>query len=59
MVVMASEVGVLDVDPKKSSSKGRLQPGKMFLIDTREGRIIDDAEIKQQDHVCDTRTGSG
>src|SRR5678815_2898205 len=46
MVVMASEVGVLDVDPKEIVMKGRLQPGKMFLIDTREGRIIDDAEIK-------------
>ena len=46
MVVMASEVGVLDVDPKEIVSKGRLQPGKMFLIDTREGRIVDDAEIK-------------
>jgi glutamate synthase (NADPH/NADH) large chain len=47
IIVMASEVGVLeDVDPKEVVSKGRLQPGKMFLIDTREGRIIDDAELK-------------
>ena len=46
MVVMASEVGVLDVDPKEIVLKGRLQPGKMFLIDTLEGRIVDDAEIK-------------
>jgi glutamate synthase (NADPH/NADH) large chain len=45
-VIMASEVGVLDIDPAKIVSKGRLQPGRMFLIDTREGRIIDDAEIK-------------
>ena len=45
-VVMASEVGVLNVDPKEIVLKGRLQPGKMFLIDTREGRIVDDAEIK-------------
>ena len=48
MVVMASEVGVLDVDPQQIVTKGRLQPGKMFLIDTREGRIIDDAELKQK-----------
>jgi glutamate synthase (ferredoxin) len=46
MVVMASEVGVLDVDPKEIVLKGRLQPGKMFLIDTLEGRIVDDSEIK-------------
>ena len=49
-VVMASEVGVLDVDPREIVSKGRLQPGKMFLVDTREGRIIDDAELKQK--IC-------
>jgi glutamate synthase (NADPH/NADH) large chain len=48
LVIMASEVGVMDVDPAKVVSKGRLQPGKMFLIDTREGRIIDDEEIKKQ-----------
>jgi glutamate synthase (NADPH/NADH) large chain len=48
LVIMASEVGVLDLDPAAVVSKGRLQPGKMFLIDTREGRIIDDEEIKQQ-----------
>jgi glutamate synthase (ferredoxin) len=47
-VVMASEVGVLDVDPEEIVTKGRLQPGKMFLIDTREGRIIDDTELKQK-----------
>jgi glutamate synthase (ferredoxin) len=46
MVIMASEVGVLDVPPEKVVAKGRLQPGKMFLIDTEEGRIIADEEIK-------------
>src|SRR5215813_9493760 len=46
LVVMASEVGVLDIAPDNILLKGRLQPGKMFLIDTREGRIIDDAELK-------------
>jgi len=48
LVVMASEVGVIEVDPAKVIAKGRLQPGKMFLIDTHEGRIIDDEEIKNQ-----------
>ena len=47
MVVMASEVGVLDIDPGNIELKGRLEPGKMFLIDTGQGRIIDDAELKQ------------
>src|SRR5262249_18143669 len=46
LVVLASEVGVLDVPAENILLKGRLQPGKMFLIDTREGRIIDDAELK-------------
>ncbi len=46
LVVMASEVGVIDVDPSKVIAKGRLQPGKMFLIDTDQGRIVDDDEIK-------------
>ncbi|MDJ0768057.1 MAG: glutamate synthase large subunit [Ilumatobacter sp.] len=48
LVIMASEVGVIEVEPAKVVSKGRLQPGKMFLIDTREGRIVDDEEIKKQ-----------
>ena len=46
MVIMASEVGVLDVEPERVIQKGRLQPGRMFLIDTEEGRIIADEEIK-------------
>ncbi len=46
LVVMASEVGVIDVDPSKVITKGRLQPGRMFLIDTAQGRIVDDEEIK-------------
>src|ERR1700712_172361 len=45
--VMASEVGVVDFDQAKVIRKGRLQPGKMFLIDTAEGRIIGDDEIKR------------
>ena len=46
LVVMASEVGTLDIDPATVVKKGRLQPGRMFLIDTSQGRIIDDEEIK-------------
>lgn len=48
LVVMASEVGVLDISPERVLHKGRLQPGKMFLVDTVEGRIISDEELKQQ-----------
>ncbi|MCU1289515.1 MAG: glutamate synthase (ferredoxin) [Acidobacteria bacterium] len=47
-VIMASEVGVLEIEPENVLRKGRLQPGKMFLIDTREGRIIPDEEIKNK-----------
>ncbi|MGE0824540.1 MAG: glutamate synthase large subunit [Candidatus Binatia bacterium] len=47
-VIMASEVGVLDVPPEMVSEKNRLQPGRMFLIDTEQGRIISDDEIKQE-----------
>jgi glutamate synthase (NADPH) large chain len=45
-VIMASEVGVIDIDPKNVKTKGRLQPGKMFLVDFKEGRIIADEELK-------------
>lgn len=48
LVVLASEVGVLDIDPATVVRKGRLQPGKMFLVDTGEHRIIEDEEIKAQ-----------
>lgn len=48
LVVMASETGVLDIDQAEIVKKGRLQPGKMFLIDTRAGRIVDDEEIKHR-----------
>ncbi|MDA1245204.1 MAG: glutamate synthase large subunit, partial [Proteobacteria bacterium] len=46
-VIMASEVGVVHVDPANVLLKGRLQPGKMFLIDFEEGRLIPDEELKQ------------
>ncbi len=48
LVVLASEVGVLDLDPSKVVKKGRLQPGRMFLVDTDHGRIVDDEEIKRE-----------
>jgi glutamate synthase (ferredoxin) len=48
LVIMASEVGVLDVPPERVLQKGRLQPGRMFLVDTEEGRIVADEEIKQK-----------
>ena len=48
IVALASEAGVLDVPAEQVKKKGRLQPGKMFLVDTVEGRIVTDKEIKQQ-----------
>jgi glutamate synthase (NADPH/NADH) large chain len=48
VVVMASEVGVIDIPQSKVVEKGRLRPGKMFLIDTRKGRIVRDEEIKAE-----------
>jgi len=47
LVIMASEVGVLDIAPERILQKGRLQPGRMFLVDTVQGRIVDDEEIKE------------
>ncbi|TAN24138.1 MAG: glutamate synthase large subunit, partial [Actinomycetota bacterium] len=48
LVVMASEVGVLDIPPDQVIQKGRLQPGRMFLVDTSQGRIVADEEIKAE-----------
>ena len=47
MVIMGSECGVSPVEPSEVAHKGRLQPGRMFLVDTEEGRIIDDEELKR------------
>src|SRR5438477_5462752 len=47
-VIMASEVGVLPVDPKIVREKGRLQPGRMFLVDFEQGRLIPDEELKKE-----------
>ena len=48
LVVLASEIGVANIDPSKIVRKGRLQPGRMFLADTVNGRLIDDDEIKAE-----------
>ena len=48
LVVLASEAGVLDIDPASVVEKGRLQPGRMFLVDTVRGRIVHDVEIKAE-----------
>ncbi|MDF1740895.1 MAG: glutamate synthase large subunit [Verrucomicrobiales bacterium] len=49
LVIMASEVGVLPrIDPATVVKKGRLEPGRMFLVDTKEGRIVDDTELKEK-----------
>ena len=48
LVVLASEIGVANIEPSKIVRKGRLQPGKMFLVDTLAGRIIEDDEIKAE-----------
>ncbi|HEY6168020.1 MAG TPA: glutamate synthase large subunit [Verrucomicrobiae bacterium] len=47
LVIMASEAGVLEIAPENVLEKGRLQPGRMFLVDTEQGRIISDNEIKE------------
>ncbi|HQW08402.1 MAG TPA: glutamate synthase large subunit [Steroidobacteraceae bacterium] len=47
LVIMASEAGVLEIAPERILRKGRLQPGRMFLVDTAQGRIVDDEEIKR------------
>jgi len=46
LVVMASEVGVLDIPPERVAYKGRLEPGRMLLIDTEQGRLVQDDELK-------------
>ncbi len=48
LVIMASEAGVLPVEPDRVAFKGRLQPGRMFLVDMEEGRIVADEEIKKR-----------
>ena len=52
-VIMASEVGVVDLEPEQIKAKGRLEPGRMFLVDFDKGRIVSDEEIKQD--ICAAR----
>ena len=47
-LILSSEVGVLDIDPAKIVVKERLRPGKMLLVDTVQGRVIDDEELKEK-----------
>lgn len=53
LAILASEAGVLDIKPEEVQRKGKLKPGKMFLIDTKEGRIIEDEEIKKT--ICTSK----
>ncbi|GAA5893167.1 hypothetical protein JCM6882_003902 [Rhodosporidiobolus microsporus] len=46
LIICASEVGAISVEPEKVTRKGRLQPGRMLLVDTQQGRIVDDKELK-------------
>jgi glutamate synthase domain-containing protein 2/glutamate synthase domain-containing protein 1/glutamate synthase domain-containing protein 3 len=48
LVVLASETGVLDIPPENVERKGRLEPGRMFLVDTEAGRIVEDEELKDE-----------
>ncbi|MBI3686586.1 MAG: glutamate synthase large subunit [Actinobacteria bacterium] len=62
IVVLASEVGVLDIPAERVVAKGRLQPGRMFLVDTRLGRIVEDDEVKAElaaEHPYDEWLHSG
>ncbi len=48
LIVLASEAGVLDIEPSRIVKKGRMQPGRMLLVDTARGEIVDDADVKAQ-----------
>lgn len=52
-MICASEVGTIHVDPAIVTAKGRLQPGKMLLVDTQEGRVVDDGELKMS--ICSSK----
>ena len=58
-VVLASETGVLDIPAENILRKGRLQPGKLFLVDLEQGRIVPDDEVKRGDRRRSSRTASG
>ena len=59
LVVLGSEAGVLELDPATIVRKGRLQPGRMFLVDTINGRVIEDDEIQRRSWPLNTHTRSG
>ena len=59
LIVMGSEVGVQDFPPEEIAYKGRLMPGKLLLVDTEEGRIIPDEEIKRPDISPETLPAVG
>ncbi len=61
LLAMASEVGVVDIEPERVLRKGRLQPGRIFFVDLEEGRIVEDEEIKAALRVATTlpRLGGG
>src|SRR5690606_37877094 len=48
MIVLGSEIGLLDIDPGNVKRLGRLQPGKLFLVDLEQNRIVEDEEIKRE-----------
>ena len=59
-MVMASEVGVLDIPPERVAAQGAARsPGRMFLVDTAQGRIVDDEELKHAIADRSSRTASG
>ena len=58
-VVLASEAGVLPIPPEKVLERGRLQPGRMFLVDTDQGRILNDTEVKEDAGRRAARTATG
>ena len=51
-MILSSEVGVLDIPPEKIVVKERIHPGKMLLVDTVQGRVIDDQELKEQARIA-------
>lgn len=57
-MILASEVGAIDIDQTKVVKKDRLRPGKMLLVDTKQGRLIDDDELKHY-YASRNHTGSG
>ena len=55
IMICAPEVGTVLIPPEKVVQKGRLKPRRMLLVDTQEGRIVDDKELKLQAHICSVK----